>query len=164
MTFAVILVAIVIISVLFHFLSPWQATPLASNWGSIDTIITITVVTTAIFFIAIVVFMAYCVYKYQADPERRSEYKPENKKLEWWLIGVTTVAICGLLAPGLVVYDDFVHVPSNAVEFEAVGEQWRWSYRLPGADQSLVVAASAEWMKSIPLVLTQMMPMGKTIF
>lgn len=135
MTFAVILVAIVIISVLFHFLSPWQATPLASNWGSIDTIITITLVITAIFFIAIVFFMAYCVYKYQAGPERRSEYKPENKKLEWWLIGITTVAICGLLAPGLVVYDDFVHVPPNAVEFEAVGEQWRWSYRLPGADQ-----------------------------
>ena len=66
MTFAVILVAIVIISVLFHFLSPWQATPLASNWGSIDTIITITLVITAIFFIAIVFFMAYCVYKYQA--------------------------------------------------------------------------------------------------
>ena len=135
MTFAVILVAIVIASVLFHFLSPWQATPLASNWGSIDTTITITLVITGVFFVAIVIFMAYCVYKYQEDPNRKSEYKPENKKLEWWLIGITTVAICGLLAPGLVVYNDFVHVPSNAVEFEAVGEQWRWSYRLPGTDE-----------------------------
>ncbi len=135
MAFAVILVAIVILSVLFHFLSPWQATPLASNWGSIDTTITITLVITGIFFVVIVLFMAYCVYKYQVVPGRRSEYKPENKKLEWWLISITTLAICGLLAPGLVVYNDFVHVPPNAVEFEAVGEQWRWSYRLPGEDK-----------------------------
>ncbi len=136
MTFAVILVAIVVVSVLFHFLSPWQATPLASNWGSIDTTITITLVITGIFFVAIVLFMAYCVYKYKAVPGRRSEYRPENKKLEWWLIGITTVAICALLAPGLIVYNDFVHVPANAVEFEAVGEQWRWSYRLPGKDKT----------------------------
>ena len=136
MTFAVILVAIVVVSVLFHFLSPWQATPLASNWGSIDTTITITLVITGIFFVAIVLFMAYCVYKYKAVPGRRSEYRPENKKLEWWLIGITTIAICALLAPGLIVYNDFVHVPANAVEFEAVGEQWRWSYRLPGKDKT----------------------------
>ena len=93
MAFAVILVAIVILSVLFHFLSPWQATPLASNWGSIDTTITITLVITGIFFVVIVLFMAYCVYKYQVVPGRRSEYKPENKKLEWWLISITTLAI-----------------------------------------------------------------------
>ena len=54
----------------------------------------------------------------------------------WGLIGITTVAICALLAPGLIVYNDFVHVPANAVEFEAVGEQWRWSYRLPGKDKT----------------------------
>ena len=50
MAFAVILVAIVIVSVLFHFLSPWQATPLASNWGSIDTTITITLVITCLLY------------------------------------------------------------------------------------------------------------------
>jgi cytochrome c oxidase subunit 2 len=135
MAFAVILVAIVIVSFLFHFLSPWQATPVASNWGSIDTTITITLVITAIFFVAIVLFMAYCVYTFRARPDGRSEYQPENKKLEWWLIGITSVAICLLLAPGLWVYNDFVHPPEGAAEFEAVGEQWRWSYRLPGNDK-----------------------------
>ncbi len=134
MTFAIILVVILVASILFHFLSPWQATPLASNWASIDTTIAFTFFLTGIFFVAIVGFMAYCVYKYRATPGRRSEYQRENKKLEWWLIAITTVGICTLLAPGLVVYSDFVHVPEEAVEFEAVGEQWRWSYRLPGED------------------------------
>ena len=134
MTFAVILLVIVIASVLFHFLSPWQATPLASNWQSIDTTIAMTFLITGIFFVAIVGFMAYCVYRYRAVPGRRSEYQRDNKKLEWWLIAITTLGIVILLAPGLVVYSDFVHVPKDASEFEAVGEQWRWSYRLPGED------------------------------
>ncbi len=83
---------------------------------------------------AIAGFMVYCVWKYRTTPDRRSEYQREDKKLENRLIWVTTIGICALLAPGLIVYSDFVHVPEDAVEFEAVGEQWKWSYRLPGED------------------------------
>ena len=36
--------------------------------------------------------------------------------------------------PGLFVWGDFVTVPGDAKEFEAVGKQWHWSYRLPGQD------------------------------
>jgi cytochrome c oxidase subunit 2 len=39
-----------------------------------------------------------------------------------------------MLAPGLFVWSDFVHVPSNASLFEVVGKQWNWSYRFPGKD------------------------------
>ena len=161
MAFAVILVAIVVASVLFHFLSPWQATPLASNWGSIDTTITITFVITAIFFVIIVLFVAYSVYKFRARPGGRSKYEPENKKLEWWLIGITTVGICGLLAPGLIVYDDFVNVPADAEEFEAVGEQWRWSYRLPGADKQFGKSSVANMSVDNPLGIDPRDPAGQ---
>ena len=39
-----------------------------------------------------------------------------------------------MLAPGLIVWADFVTVPEDAHEVEAVGQQWHWSYRLPGDD------------------------------
>ena len=52
MTIAVILVLLVIGSVLFHFMSPWYFTELASNWGAIDTTVTITFVVCGIVFVA----------------------------------------------------------------------------------------------------------------
>ena len=145
MILAIILVVLVVASVLFHILSPWHATPIASNWGNIDDTITITVVITGVFFIAITLFMAYAIYRFRhkdnSKEKQRADYEPENKKLEWILIAVTTVGICGLLAPGLFVYGDFVRVPDNAIELEAVGQQWRWTFRQPGEDGQLGTTA-----------------------
>ncbi len=42
-----------------------------------------------------------------------------------------------MLAPGLIVWGDFVTVPKEATEFEVVGQQWQWSFRLPGKDGAL---------------------------
>ncbi len=39
-----------------------------------------------------------------------------------------------MLAPGLFVWAEFVNVPEDAHVVEAVGQQWHWSYRYPGAD------------------------------
>jgi cytochrome c oxidase subunit 2 len=39
-----------------------------------------------------------------------------------------------MLTPGLFVWAKFVNVPEGATEIEAIGQQWRWSYRLPGED------------------------------
>ena len=137
MAIAVILILIVVGSVLFHLLSPWQLTPAASNWGSIDTTLLITLIITGIFFVAVTLFMAVAVIRFRHREGRRAAYEPENKKLEWWLIGVTSVGIVGMLAPGLVVYDDFVRVPKEAYELEVVAQQWQWGFRFPGADGQL---------------------------
>ncbi|MDM8350712.1 cytochrome c oxidase subunit II [Pseudomonas sp. sp1636] len=137
MVFAIVLVLIVVASVLFHVLSPWQATAAASNWGSIDAALFITLLITGIFFIAVTLFMAVAIIRYRHKAGRRAAYQPENKKLEWWLIGITSVGIIGLLAPGLVVYHDFVRVPDNAQEMEVVAQQWQWSFRFPGQDRQL---------------------------
>jgi cytochrome c oxidase subunit 2 len=137
MAIAIALVLIVVGSVLFHFWSPWWFTPVASNWGSIDDIIIITFVITGLVFAAVVLFMAYAIYKFRHKEGRRADYEPENKKLEFWLTIATTAGVIGLLAPGLVVWADFVIVPEGAAEVEAVGEQWQWTYRFPGADGKL---------------------------
>ena len=81
--------------------------------------------------------MAYCIFRYRYRKDRRAEYEPENTKLEWWLTIVTAAGVVGLLTPGLNAWNDFVTVPDEAIEFEVVGKQWDWSYRLPGADGKL---------------------------
>jgi cytochrome c oxidase subunit 2 len=137
MGIAVALILIVIGSVVFHFLSPWQMTPLASNWGSIDDTMLITLIITGIVFIAVNFFIAFAVIKYRHDKNRRAKYEPENKKLEIWLTVITSIGIIAMLAPGLIVYADFVEVPEEAHVVEVVGQQWSWSFRFPGKDEQL---------------------------
>ncbi len=147
MALAIVFIIIVIASVLFHLLNPWRATEAASNWGSIDDTLFLTLLVTGVFFVAITLFMALALIRYRHRKGARAHYEPENRTLEWWLIGVTTAAIAGLLAPGLVVYNDFVRVPENAYELEVVGQQWQWAFRLPGADGQLGTS-SVEWISA----------------
>ncbi len=42
-----------------------------------------------------------------------------------------------MLAPGLFVWGQFVTVPADASELEIIGQQWLWSFRLPGKDGKL---------------------------
>jgi cytochrome c oxidase subunit 2 len=120
--------------VAFHFLSPWWWTPIASNWGYIDSTLIITFWITGAVFAAVVLFMAYCVYRFRHREGSRAAYEPENKRLESWLAIGTAVGVAAMLAPGLVVWSQFVTVPGDAAEVEVVGQQWQWSYRLPGKD------------------------------
>lgn len=137
MAIAIVLVLIVIASVLFHLLAPWHAAPPASNWASIDTTLFITLVISGIFFIAIVVFMAIAIIRFRHKKGSRAAYQPESKRLEFWLIVVTSIGIAGMLAPGLVVYNDFIRVPKNAYELEVVAQQWQWFFRFAGQDGKL---------------------------
>ncbi len=134
MAMAIVLVLLIVGTVAFHFLSPWWFTPIASNWTSIDDTINLTFWVTGFVFVAVNAFLAYSVFRYRHRKGARAQYEPENKKLEWWLIGLTTVGIVAMLAPGLVVWANFIRVPENAAVFEVVGQQWHWSYRFPGKD------------------------------
>ena len=131
---AIIFVLIIIGSIIFHFWSPWWWTPVASNWGNIDDTIILTFWVTGAVFVAVCLFMAYCVWAYRYRPDRKAEYKPEDKKLEFRLTWLTALGVAALLAPGLVVWNKFITVPENAMKIEVVAYQWGWNYRLPGAD------------------------------
>lgn len=137
MGIAIALLLIVVGSVLFHVLSPWWWTPIASNWQYIDDTIVVTFWITGIVFVAIVLFLAYCLFRFRHRPGQKAAYEPENKRLEWWLTVVTGVGVAAMLAPGLVVWHQFVTVPAEATDFEVVAQQWQWSFRLPGADGKL---------------------------
>lgn len=137
MAIALALLVIVIGSVLFHFVTPWWTTPLASNWKQMDDTLSITLGVTGFFFVVINLFVVYTVWRYRHRQGLRAAYEPENKRLERWLIGITTVGIVALLAPGLAVYADYVRAPSDALQLEIVGQQWQWRFRLPGASGKL---------------------------
>lgn len=137
MAISIVLLLLVLGSVLFHFMSPWWFTPIASNWQSIDTTIEITFWITGFVFVAVNLFLAYAVLRYRYNKNCTADYQPENKKLEGWLTVFTTVGIVAMLAPGLYVWGQFVEPPDDAAVIEAVGQQWHWSFRLPGADGKL---------------------------
>ncbi len=137
MAIAVVLVLLVIGSILFHFLSPWWFTPIASNWTTMDDTVILTFWVTGIVFVAVNLFLAWAVWRYRHRKDQKAAYEPENKKLEWWLTIVTSVGVAAMLAPGLFVWGKFDIVPEDAAIVEAVGQQWHWSFRFPGEDGEL---------------------------
>ncbi len=161
MPIVIALVLVVVGSVAFHIWNPWWLTPIASNWQHIDTMIAITFWITGAVFTAVVLFMAYCVFRFRHIEGRQAAYEPENKKLEWWLASVTAVGVAAMLAPGLFVWSQFVTVPPNATEFEAVGQQWNWSFRLPGKGGRLGTSDIKYISSDNPLGLNPNDPNGK---
>lgn len=137
MVIAVVLVVLVAGSLLFHFLSPWWWTPIASNWSYIDNTIIITFWITGAVFSAVVLFTAYCVFRFRHKEGRKAAYEPENRRLESWLAILTGLGVIALLTPGLFVWAQFIDVPAAAAEAEVMGQQWQWSFRLPGKDGRL---------------------------
>jgi cytochrome c oxidase subunit II len=101
MVVAVALIFLVVGSILFHYLSPWYFTPIASNWDAIDETVTITFWVTGFVFVTVNLFMAYCVWRYRHRKGIKAHYEPESKKLEGALILGTTVGVIAMLAPGL---------------------------------------------------------------
>ncbi|HEX7934042.1 MAG TPA: c-type cytochrome [Paraburkholderia sp.] len=132
MALAIALSLIIVVAVGFHFASPWWITPIASNWVRMDDMLTITLVITGVFFIAINLFIVIALVRYRHRKGHRAAYEPHNRRLEWWLIGLTTVGVAALLAPGLFVYADFVRPPPNVLQMEVLGQQWQWRFRFAG--------------------------------
>lgn len=161
MVVAIVLLMVAIGSIVFHLLSPWWWTPIASNWRYIDDTIVLTFWITGVVFVAVIVFMAYCVMRFRHVEGRRSQYLPENSKLEWTLTGLTTFGVVGMLAPGLIVWHDYVTVPKDATSVEVVAQQWQWSYRLPGKDGKLGTSDARHVSEANPLGLNPNDPNGR---
>ena len=126
-TVAIAFLLITVGSVAFHFWSPWWWTEVASNWGGMDDTIILTFWITGFVFVVICLFVSYCVWKFAYKKNKRSEYKPEDKKLESRLTWITTFGVAALLAPGLVVWNNYVTVPENAYNF-ACSKLWNYRF------------------------------------
>ena len=133
----IIFLLVIVGSVLFHIFTPWYWTDIASNWGGMDDTITLTFWVGGGVFVAVCLFMVYCVFRYSYKEGRKVEYKPEDKRLEKILTWATTLGVAALLAPGLIIWNQYVNVPKNALEIDVMAWQWGWQYRLPGDDGKL---------------------------
>ncbi len=162
MVIAIVIILLVIGSVIFHFASPWYFTDLASNWGSMDTTVTITFIVCGVVFVLANLFMAYCIIKFRnKSKDQRAAYEPENKKLEVWLTAITSIGVVAMLAPGLVVWAKFVSPPVDANIVEAVGQQWQWSFRLPGEDNRLGTVDTTKITIDNPFGINEEDPYGQ---
>jgi cytochrome c oxidase subunit 2 len=137
MAIAIALIVIVVGSLLFHAVTPWWLTPLASNWSKMDDTLAITLVITGAFFVIINFFIAYSLWRFRHRDGHRAAYEPDNHKLERRLTIFTSVGIIALLAPGLFVYADYVQAPHDAMVVDVVGKQWQWHFRFPDANGKL---------------------------
>jgi len=161
MPIAIAVILLVIGSVIFHFASPWWFTPIASNWDMIDTTINITFWVTGTVFVLVNLFLAYAIIRFRHKKGQKADYEPENKKLEWWLTGITAAGVVAMLAPGLFVWAQFVNVPDDAMTVEAIGQQWHWSYRFPGEDGELGKVATGLMTVDNPFGMDPDDPVGQ---
>lgn len=161
MPVAIAIALLVVASVLFHFFSPWWQTPLASNWGAIDSALNITLWICGAVFVALNLFLAHTIWRYRNRPGHKARYEPENPKLEKQLTLLTAVGIIGMLAPGLWAWNKFVTVPKDATIVEAMGQQWQWSFRYPGPDGVLGAAAVKHMTPENPFGLDPLDPFGR---
>lgn len=161
MAVAIVIVLLVLASVAFHLLSPWWMTPRASNWGSIDDALIVTLWICATAFVVLNLFLALAVARYRHRKGHRADYDPENTKLERRLTFWTALGIAGMLAPGLLAWNEYVTVPQNASVVEAMGQQWQWSYRFPGKDGVLGTADSRYVSPENPFGLNLRDPSGR---
>src|SRR3546814_5395655 len=81
-----------------------------------------------------------------------------EKRLTLW----TGIGIAGMLAPGLVAWNEYVTVPKEAAVIEATGQQWSWSFRLPGNDGVLGTADIHHIGVDNPFGLNPNDPYGQT--
>lgn len=161
MRVAIAISLLVVGSILFHLLSPWWQTPIASNWGSIDSALNITLWICGGVFVALNLFLAHALVRYRARPGHKAHYEPENPSLEKRLTFATGVGIVAMLAPGLSAWDKYVTVPEDAAMVEAVGQQWQWSFRFPGKDGVLGAAAVKHITPENQLGLDPLDPFGR---
>lgn len=161
MPIAIAIAMLVLGSIAFHMFSPWWQTPIASNWGSIDSTLHITLWICGLAFVSLNLFLAYALMRYRHRPGHRAHYEPENTRLEKRLTLWTAIGIMAMLAPGLVAWSKYVTVPNSAGIVEAVGQQWQWTFRLPGADGILGTAAVKYMTPDNPLGLSPVDSFGR---
>jgi|TARA_Y100001970_G_scaffold65369_1_gene83599 cytochrome c oxidase subunit 2 len=157
----IVFLAVIVGSIAFHVFTPWWWTDIASNWGAMDDTIILTFWIGGGVFILVCLFMVYCIFKFSYKENRKAEYKPEDKKLETRLTWITALGVAALLAPGLLVWNEYIRVPPNAINIEVMAWQWGWKYRLPGEDNKLGTSSVKNISDDNPFGINNDDPHGK---
>ncbi len=133
MAMALVIWAMILLSVLFFF--KYQVPELASDRQGLDTLYYVILAITGVAFVAVQFFLGLYIWKFRHREGARGSYWHESHKMEMmWTIG-TAVVLLPIVFSGLVLWNRVQAAPpDDAIVVEAVGAQFQWDFRYPGAD------------------------------
>ena len=113
----------------------------ASEHGpSLDNLFFVTLIITGIVFIITHIALFYFAYKYRHRKGAKASFMPHDNKLEIIWTAIPAFAMFALVINGLVVWNKVmadVEPDEEFMEIEAMGYQFAWALRYPGADGKL---------------------------
>ena len=114
MAIALVLILVAVGSVLFHVLSPWWWTPIASNWSYIDDTIIITFWITGFVFVAVVsVHGLLRLFASGIGQGRRQPTSPKTRSSNGGSPMATAIGVAAMLAPGPLRLEPVRHRPGR---------------------------------------------------
>jgi cytochrome c oxidase subunit II len=133
MAMALSIWAIIAISLVFFF--KYRVPELASDRGGLDTLYNVILGITGVAYVAVQFFLGLYIWKFRHREGAPGSYWHESHKMEMiWTIG-TAVVLLPIVFSGLVLWNRVQAAPpEDALVVEAVGAQFQWDFRYPGAD------------------------------
>jgi cytochrome c oxidase subunit 2 len=120
------------------FLWPKWRLPLAISGHSaaIDRQFTVTMIVIGVGFLLAHIALGYVVWRFRASGNERAAYLPGNARVEIGLAVITGAAFITLAVTGQRVWAQLrLNQPQpEAVQVEAVAQQFQWNFRYPGPD------------------------------
>lgn len=112
----------------------------STHGGELDRMFDVTLFFTGIVFVITQILLFYFAYKYRQQRGRKASYIPHNNRLEVIWTAVPALVMTFLVVGGLDVWNEVmadVGSDEDFLEVEAMGYQFAWSLRYPGADDQL---------------------------
>jgi len=112
--------------------------PSASDHGEkIDMMLWITIAITGFVFFLTQILLFWFAYKYQYKDTKKAFYYPHNNKLEVLWTTVPAIFLCVLVGFGLYYWFQITgEAPENSMKVEVTGQQFSWTFRYPGKDET----------------------------
>ncbi|MGH9323845.1 MAG: cytochrome c oxidase subunit II [Vicinamibacteria bacterium] len=125
--------AIVLVSVFFFF--KYGVPELASDRSSLDSLYYVILAITGVAFVVVQGILGLYIWRFGHREGAKGSYWHESHKMEMtWTIG-TAVVLIPIVFYGVVLWEQVQAAPpEDAIVVEAVGAQFQWDFRYPGAD------------------------------
>ncbi len=111
----------------------------ASEHGlALDSLFDTTLFFTGIVFVLTQILLFWYAYKYQYKPGRKVLFLAHDTRLELIWTAIPVIVMSFLVVKGLVVWNEaMADTNDEYIEIEAMGQQFNWLIRYPGADNRL---------------------------
>ncbi len=109
----------------------------SEHGGSIDSMFQVTLFFTGIVFVITHILLFYFAYRYRGSRRRKASFVPHDDKLELVWTAAPAIVMAFLVISGLDTWNEVmadIKPGDDYMEIEAVGEQFGWNIRYPGAD------------------------------